>query len=748
MDVKMHRSAVQTKPTWVQNQGNGSIDLPRALSQPFSNTPEILSFEIPEDLKSYIKNSEFSLYEIVTASMAILLHRFSAQDHLSLCVLFGSDKPHVVALNFSEETLSTDIMTSFKQAKLNAQACEALSQDVALLIEQSSIYRSANEEGSFPHYNMQAKLIDFLVIKIDRKLYIEVAYNRRHIREWLINKMMEALFTMFEDICTEKALPVRRLRLLSPTRLLSLRPRRAHDADLYYFSVIKMFELMVKESPFSTAVECINGQKISYEALSSVINRFANYLITVRTHHVPIAIIGSGTPLSLIATLACMKVSIPYVSVPANLPLASLQSVMTQHKIVLCISNQPIESLAVTWIDRYDSQEMNACSPNCASVLTEANEIVGYYYTAGRGGVSRAVPITHKLIFNQVASMQQLDIWSKDDRVYCYDETGYIVSLNEFIVPLLNGATLVIASDQARQSAKALRAELNAKKITICYLKPGYIRGLIREGFFKADYSLRKIFCYGGPLCENDLCHMNKPDLVLNSYLLTEVAGFVSYAHCNFRPSTVDFPVSLDDSRFEIIVLDEERRLLPIGALGQIFLTVQKQDIAHLLNDSSLESSFFEMELFGKKRLYYKTDDYGRWIAGKNLILSHHRKQPIFAFDCHANLNELAHKVVNVGAVKRACVIAFPVEKNAPYLVVFIVSAQKKVTERFMRDTFASLKFCIPNSILPKMLVAVDEFDYTSQGDVDRNKMLEKLKSNNYISRLSFGVQPMSAALG
>jgi hypothetical protein len=38
------------------------------------------------------------------------------------------------------------------------------------------------------------------------------------------------------------------------------------------------------------------------------------------------------------------------------------------------------------------------------------------------------------------------------------------------------------------------------------------------------------------------------------------------------------------------------------------------------------------------------------------------------------------------------------------------------------------------------MLVAVNSFDYTPQGEVDRNKMLERLKMNNYISRLSFGV--------
>lgn len=735
----MHKSATQAKPVWVQNYGNGSIDLPRSLSQPFSNTPEILSFPIPEDLKSYISQSDFSIYEIATASVAILLHRFSAQDHFSLCTIYASEKPLSVPLSFSEDTLSTDIMACFKQSKLRGHECDPLSHDVAILTEQSSIYMNADEDGSFPHYDMKAKLIDFSFIQIDRRLFVEVAYNRRHIREWLVSRMMDALFTMLEDICTEKSLPVRKLRLLSPTKLVSLRPRRAHDAELYYFPVVKMLEQTVQENSNSTAIRLANGEAMSFGALNQAVNQFANYLTKIRVTIAPIGILGSGSELSIIATLACLKLAIPFVSIPTKIASSSFQGVIKKHSIIVCIGEKRGKSSGLTWICDRDNEEMRSCSTEFLSAVTSGSKLVGYYYTAGRGGLSRAIPVTHKLVFDQFAALQQLDVLTSEDRVLCYDDTGYIVSLHEFLTPLLNGATVVIPTDLARKSAGQLARELCEKQVSICYLKPSYLRGLIRENFFKKQYPLRKIFSYGAALCENDLLHISNPDLLFNSYLLTEVGGFVSYASCKASLSTVDSPISLDDSRYEIMVVDEKNRLLPVGALGQVLLTVQKKDVGHLLQRPEFSKSFFEAELFGKRRLCFKTDDYGRWVFGKKFLFSHHRKQQIRVFDCHANLNELAHKVVNIGPIKRACALSFHSSPGVSHLVVFIVSTSKRVTERFMRDTFSSLKSCIPNSILPKMLVAVADFDYNAMGGVDRNKMLARLKEGDYISRLSLG---------
>lgn len=735
----MNKTAVQAKPVWAKNYANGSIDLPRSLPQPFSNTPEILSFVVPDDLKSYIKSSDFDVYEIATASIAILLHRFSAQDHFSLCTIRGSERPLSVPLSFSEETLSTDIMSCFKKSRLQGHECASQSHDVAILTEQPPISVCESDEGAFPHYNLRAKLIDFSFVEIDRKLVIEVAYNRRHIREWLVSRMMEALFTMLEDICTEKALPVRRLRLLSPTKLVSLRPKRAHDAELYYFPVIKMLEQMIRETPNAPAMLLPDGSLLNYAQLNAKVNRLANYLANTQLQNVPIGIVGSGTELTVIATLACLKLGLPYVSIPIQAPKNSMQAIIRNHAIRLCIIPQPITWLPVPAISNLNDEEIQACSSEFNSFVIGPEKIVGYYYTAGRGGSSRPVPITHKLVFDQFSALQQLEILNVKDRVFAYDGTGYIVSLHEFLAPLLNGATVVLASKEARQSAKQLALELNEKEVSLCYLRPNHLKGLIREKFFQSAYFLKKIFSYSAALCENDFLHVNNPDLLMNSYLLTELAGFVCYAACSVMPATVDYPVSLDDSRFEMMVVDEKNRLLPIGALGQVLLTVHPKDVCHLTANPSFANCFFEAELFGKKRLCFKTDDYGRWIMGKKFLLSHHRKRQVRVFDCHANLNELAHKVTNVRTVERVCALSYYPAPGIAYLVVFVVSKSKVVTERFMRDTFAALKTSVPNSIFPKMLVAVHDFDYTLMGCVDRNKMIQRIKEGNYISRLSFG---------
>jgi mycobactin peptide synthetase MbtE len=450
----------------------------------------------------------------------------------------------------------------------------------------------------------------------------------------------------------------------------------------------------------------------------------------------PIGIVGSGCLLTIIASLACIKFGIPYVSIPLKIPTDSLHSVIKWHGIEACVSENKNPLIRIQWLPDYQSTEVLACSDQLMCSYSLPGKILGWYYTAGRGGVSRPIPITHKLIFDQISAVQQLEILSANDRVYCYDSGGYIVSLIECLAPLLNGASIVIPKPEAYQTVQRLAEDLCKRQVSICYLRPDCVRGLRLFGFFKTKYALKKIFSYGAPLCENDLLHIHNPNLMINSYLLTEMGGFVSYADCNFQPSTVDCPVSLDDSRFELIVLDEKNRLLPIGALGQVLLTVNKQDMKHLLQNPLYASSFFELQLFGKDRLCFKTDDYGRWVVGKRFLFSHHRKRQLRVFDCHANLNELAHKVIEVASVKRSCVIAIPHEKHV-YLVIFIVATSKTVSDEFMRDTFSSLCACIPNSILPSMLVAVKDFDYTPMGFIDRNKMLLRLKNNQYISRLS-----------
>ncbi|HGM7308081.1 TPA: enterobactin synthase subunit F [Stenotrophomonas maltophilia] len=339
-------------------------------------------------------------------------------------------------------------------------------------------------------------------------------------------------------------------------------------------------------------------------------------------------------------------------------------------------------------------------------------------YTSGSTGEPKGVVIEHRAIVNRLLWMREHYGIRSDDRVLQKTPATFDVSVWEFFLPLLCGATLVVAGPDAHRDPTELARLIRAHGITTAHFVPSMLDAFLAAPASE-DLQLRRVFTSGEALDASlrDRFHGRVQAELHNLYGPTEAAVDVSYwpasAQDRSRPVPIGFPVW----NTRLYVLDARMQPLPVGVPGDLYLGGVQLARGYLGRDDLTAERFLADPFLPGERIY-RTGDVGRWRSDGAVEYLGRSDHQVKLRGLRIELGEIEAVLRELPGTERVEVLLRQDTPGDARLVAYVPAALADAV--MLRSHLATR---VPDYMVPSAFVGVDQWPVTANGKLDRNAL-------------------------
>jgi amino acid adenylation domain-containing protein len=349
-------------------------------------------------------------------------------------------------------------------------------------------------------------------------------------------------------------------------------------------------------------------------------------------------------------------------------------------------------------------------------------------YTSGSTGRPKGVMVTHANVVRLFERTEPELRFSSQDVWSLFHSYSFDFSVWEIWGALLYGGKLVIVPREVTRSPRAFLQLLRTEGVTVLSQTPSAFDLLTADaGPWGASDGFRvRAVVFGGEALDlkrlESWCALyeGKPPALINMYGITETTVHVTYCPLE-RNDIENNPRSLIGRPIrdlQVYLLDEQQRLLPRGAAGEI--CVGGAGLARgYLGRPGLTAERFIPNPFSNApgaRLY-RSGDLGRYLPDGSIEYLGRLDHQVKIRGHRIEIGEVQHTVGAHPDVRQALVVARKDRHGATELIAYITCVPGAAeTERSLR-TFLSAR--IPAYMIPASFVPLDAFPLTANGKID-----------------------------
>ena len=518
-----------------------------------------------------------------------------------------------------------------------------------------------------------------------------------------------------------------------------------------------LFEEQVEKYPRNLAVVYEDVQ-ITYGELNIRSNQLTHYISSsyeIKTGAL-VCICLERSELIPIAIIAILKAGGAYVPIDPNYPDDRIRYILEDTGTKLLLTNathqERLERINGTNLEHKTDLEGKAKNQrlkilaidsglvqaqlllNLSSNINKAvnsTDLAYVIYTSGTTGRPKGVMIQHQGIVNlQYDLTKRYKLGDSRESILLFANYVFDTSVEQITLSLLNGHTLVIIPNELWLNKDKFYNYLNVNKITHIEASPTFLQ---QYDFHKVPSLKRLIF--GGEQLNSQIClklRLDSNQKIVNSYGPTEVS-ITSVVNIIENNTNVSIGVPL--SNITSYVLDDNLTVLPIGAIGELYIGGVGLARGYL-NRPDLTAEKFIANPFNERNLYedlrlYKTGDLVRWLPkgtieyiGRNDFQVKIRGYRVELGEVESVLSSFDRIKQSIVVIKEHKVLDSDASKNSrftnsKYLVGYYLS-DYKLDEK---EIISYLQGKLLDYMIPSVFVHLESLPLTRNGKLDRKAL-------------------------
>lgn len=344
--------------------------------------------------------------------------------------------------------------------------------------------------------------------------------------------------------------------------------------------------------------------------------------------------------------------------------------------------------------------------------LVNKDDPVLVIYTSGSTGKPKGVLLSHHNIISNISVQNEHFHVRKTDRMLLHLPMNHVGGATEtFFSMMMAGGTVVLM--ESFHPVKALEL-VQKEKITILGQVPTmYIMQFSLPNFSDYDLSSLRVCIVAGATTPTEVMKklMKMAPVAQTGYGMSEVGGFITYTDPNDPPEVVARTVGKIAKEFSMKIVDENKRPVPPGEIGEIAVKGDCVMLGYLNNQEETAKVIDEEG-------WFYTGDMGKIDNNGNLVLAGRRKEMFICGGYNVYPAEVEEYLSRHPAVKLCAVVGVPDEKYGEVGKAYVVlHPQFSVDERelveYLSERIADYK-------IPKHFVFRDELPLTPLGKVNK----------------------------
>ena len=465
------------------------------------------------------------------------------------------------------------------------------------------------------------------------------------------------------------------------------------------------------------------GDPVTYRRLDRLANGFAQLLVSLGAG--PGRVVGvcaQRTASVVVAYLAAWKAGAAYLPLDPAAPTERLAAILHDASPTVLVTDRddvPAGAWVQLDIEVAGDRELDGLPADAARPAR--NDLAYIFYTSGSTGRPKGVGVEHASLRNIVDWHVRSYEVTGDDIATWLTGQGFDASIADIWPNLVAGAMIALPGDELIRLQPAQLAEwLRAVGATVCFLPTPLAEAFLAQ----APAAVGRLRCLltGG----DRLIHRPPAGLayrVVNQYGPTETTVWAVVAEVGADPTCLP-PIGRPISNVRAYVVDEHRRLLPLGAVGELFLAGVNLARGYLNRPALTADRFLPDPFAGTPGArMYNTGDLARWGSDLQLHYLGRSDGQVKIRGVRVEVGEIEAALRRHPAIDDVTVLANGAHADRRELVAFIVPSGE-LSDAFDALDFEALRryLCkqLPREFVPTRYVPVEGLPLTGNGKVNR----------------------------
>ena len=469
----------------------------------------------------------------------------------------------------------------------------------------------------------------------------------------------------------------------------------------------------------------------TYQAVNELSNKFAK--IMMANGVMPGDILGvavNRSPEMIILLLAVIKTGAAYLPIDINFPTDRINYMLNDSGVKVMITQKQFETqyqdnFKVICVENMVS-ESNNYNADTVPVLINEDSLAYILYTSGSTGRPKGCKVKHIGLTNLLLSVQKLPGMVADDVMLHITTISFDIAELEIYLPLITGATVVIADAEIARDARALLETAINENITIMQGTPFMWRTMLEIGWVQRLPI--KIFC-GGEAMSKDLAQklVVRCNELWNMYGPTEttIYSIIKKVEQDDEVITIGHPID----NTQVYILDENLNKVADGEVGEIYITGAGVAEGYIHKPELTAERFIDNKFSGTPgSKMYKTGDLGKILDNGEILCLGRVDHQIKIRGYRIETEEIEFQLKQQPNIKEALITLYEDSLHNEHLIAYVVPAKKidpANQDNLVKQWKSALGEKLPVYMVPGIYTVIDSIPLMPNGKIDRHSLPE-----------------------